>query len=154
MNQQADQQAGGRPTGARPGQEQSLSFWRYKPAQGYWTRTMSFLGLMAVACAGAGWLWKEFEGMIYVQGIAAAIMVLAALGVGWYLLNKPRIVDFMIATEAEMKKVNWPSKRDIVGSTWLVIAGTFMLAILLFAIDLVFSTFFLWIDVIQTTPAG
>ncbi len=134
----------------RAGDEAQLSFWRYKPGQGYWTRTLSFLGLMTLAASGAGWLWRELgRTHLYVQATVAAVIILGAFGIGWYLFNKPRIVDFMIATEAEMKKVNWPTRREIIGSTWLVIAGTFLLAAVLFGIDVIFSSFFSFINVLH-----
>jgi preprotein translocase subunit SecE len=145
MNQQADQQ-----TSTHSADEQQLSFWRYKPGQGYWTRTLSALGAMALAAAGAGWMWGELEGSgLYVQATVATIIVLVMLGLVWYLFNKPNIVDFLIATEAEMKKVNWPTRREIIGSTWLVIAGTFMMALLLYGIDVIFLELFRLINVIK-----
>ena len=56
----------------------------------------------------------------------------------------------MIATENEMKKVNWPSKKAIVGLTWVVIAGTLLLAALLFVFDLGFAALFREIGILKT----
>ena len=67
----------------------------------------------------------------------------------WWLLNKARIVDFMIATESEMRKVNWPTRREIVGSTWIVISGTFLMAFLLFTVNLTFAKLFMVIGVLE-----
>ena len=72
----------------------------------------------------------------------------------FYLLNKPNIVDFMIATEAEMKKVNWPSRKEIIGSTIVVISGTLMLAAILFVINMAFGALFQWIGVLEKTTGG
>jgi preprotein translocase SecE subunit len=49
-----------------------------------------------------------------------------------------------------MKKVNWSTRREIVGSTWVVIVITFALAAMLFGIDLLFAAFFGAIDLLQT----
>lgn len=151
MNQQVNQPADSRSASSlRAGEEAQLSFWRYKPGQGYWTRTLSFLGMMTIAAAGAGWLWRELNQVhLYVQAAVAGLVLFGTFGLGWYIFNKPRVVDFLIATESEMKKVNWPTRREVIGSTWLVIAGTIMMALVLFGIDVVFSYFFQFIKVIQ-----
>jgi preprotein translocase SecE subunit len=38
-----------------------------------------------------------------------------------FIWVKPRSVDFLVATETEMKKVNWSTRHEIVGSTVVVI---------------------------------
>lgn len=48
-----------------------------------------------------------------------------------------------------MKKVNWTSYKEVKGSTIVVIAATFLIAGFLFVVDLAFSNFFSWIDVLQ-----
>ncbi len=80
--------------------------------------------------------------LIYAQAISAVVILAITGGVLWYLLNKPRIADFLIATEIEMRKVSWPSRREIIGSTWIVICGTLMMVALLFIVNLGFTWFF------------
>ncbi len=125
----------------------------YKPGQGKWTRLCSAAGAGALALGAAAWLWEELkdagENPIYWQ---ATIAVLLIIGVGlllWWSLNKAKIADFMIATEVEMKKVNWPSRKEVVGSTWIVICGTVMLAGLLLVIDLGFAKTFQSIGILE-----
>ena len=65
--------------------------------------------------------------------------------------DKVKLVDFMIATEGEMRKVNWSTRREIVGSTILVILLTLFIALFCKIADLVFSTFFQWMYVLQTS---
>jgi preprotein translocase subunit SecE len=60
----------------------------------------------------------------------------------------------MIATESEMRKVNWPSRRELVGSTWIVICGTLLMALVLLAIDVGFVSFFQWIGVLEHGAAS
>ena len=129
----------------------------YKPGQGYYTRMLSGIGAGAITLAGVAWLSNRLEAsniaankVIWVQaGLAVGIIAVVG-GLLWYLLNKPRIADFMIHTEAEMRKVNWPTRREIVGSTWIVICGTFMIAALLFVVDLAFGQLFMAINILQT----
>jgi preprotein translocase subunit SecE len=58
------------------------------------------------------------------------------------LVNKERTADFLIATEGEMKKVSWSNRREIIGSTKVVIFATLTMAVMLFVVDLIFSWFF------------
>ena len=65
------------------------------------------------------------------QGIAVAAAIMlssAALAplLGFIARKPSQTVDFMIATEGEMKKVNWSTRREILGSTWVVIAVTML----------------------------
>jgi preprotein translocase SecE subunit len=129
----------------------------YKKGQGYWTRLMSAIAFGLIVLMGTVWLWDLLATVrighietIYLQA-AAAVIVLGVFGVlGYYLVGcKPGVVDFMIATEGEMKKVNWSSRREILGSTWIVIALTIFIAILCFTYDRVFQIFFQWIGVLE-----
>jgi preprotein translocase subunit SecE len=63
----------------------------------------------------------------------AGLALLAAL-----LLNKPSFVDFLIATESEMKKVSWSSRAELLGSTAVVIGTVFLLALIIYVVDWVF----------------
>jgi len=125
----------------------------YKPGQGYWTRMLSAGGAGVLILAGALWLWDQLQTLehyrVYIQTATVTVIFLGFGSLLWYLLNKPRIVDFMIATEAEMRKVNWPTRREIIGSTWVVIIGTFLIALLLFVVDMLFFQIFHSINIIQ-----
>jgi preprotein translocase subunit SecE len=61
----------------------------------------------------------------------------------------PRTSDFLIATEGEMKKVNWPARKEVTGSTLVVIWTVILLTILLFVADFLFSRLFLWIGILE-----
>ena len=64
--------------------------------------------------------------------------------------RKPKTVDFLVAIEGEMRKVNWSTKREILGSTWVVIGVSMIIAAILFLADIVFSNFFKIIGVLET----
>ena len=130
----------------------------HKPGQGYWTRTLSAIGAGMLVLAGAAWLYQVIvprfirgDNQLYYQAGIAVAVILVFGGLIYWLLNKPRIVDFMIAVEAEMKKVNWPAKKEIIGSTWVVICGTLLIAALLFIINFVFGYLFLEIGILAPT---
>jgi preprotein translocase subunit SecE len=129
----------------------------YKPGQGYYTRMLSAIGVGVIVLCGVVWLWAKLttvdaiptDQRLYYQA-GAAVGVIAFFGIlMFFLLNKPRIADFMIATEAEMKKVNWPSKKEIIGSTWVVICGTAFIAGLLFVINIGFTGLFRYINLLE-----
>jgi len=62
---------------------------------------------------------------------------------------KPKSVDFLIATEGEMKKVNWSTRREVVGSTAAVIVTAIVIAVFCFGIDRAFFWFFAQIKVLD-----
>ncbi len=85
--------------------------------------------------------------------VAAAFLVgFAALA--WSLQNKPGNVDFLIATDSEMKKVNWTSRKELVGSTQIVVIFMFLVAFFLFAVDQIFGWLMYFMHVLKVSPLG
>jgi preprotein translocase SecE subunit len=142
-------------------------FTIYKRGQGYWTRMGTAMGaaLLGALLAYNLYVWipvlinlgstpdalaRERQVAI---GVAAGFFVLYA-GFVWWLTNKHENVDFLIATDSEMKKVNWTSRKELIGSTKVVIVFMFLIAFFLFAIDLLFSYFFYLIGVLKNSPFG
>jgi preprotein translocase SecE subunit len=84
------------------------------------------------------------------------VVVLAAIGVGvFYLVGQnPRVVDFLVATESEIKKVNWSTRREVIGATRVVIVTVLALGFLLFLVNLVFIILFERIGVLRTNMSG
>lgn len=75
-------------------------------------------------------------------GTGAALVVIAGAILGyWFIGLRPRTVEFLIATDFEMKKVNWSTPREVMGHTWVVIGACVLLATALWLVDqaLVFS---------------
>ena len=111
-------------------------------------------GILLAACLV--WSWDELQSAFSddstrttVQTVIACVISLGGGFLCFWIMNKPRVVDFLIATESEMRKVNWPNKKELVGSTWVVICGTAFLAALLVLINVVFFKLFSMIDIIQ-----
>jgi len=127
-----------------------------KFGQGYWTRLMSVIGFGMLSVLGAIWLWRLVETVdvgvpaIYLAS-GSAFMFLAAIGVllWWFAGFNPKSVDFLVATEGEMKKVNWSSRREIVGSTVVVIAMTIIISLFCWVCDFAFSSLFVWMRVLD-----
>ena len=52
----------------------------------------------------------------------------------WWLATK----EFFHDTSAEMKKVTWPTKNEVVGTTAVVIVATIVFAVYLWGCDVIF----------------
>src|SRR6266566_6943711 len=91
----------------------------------------------------------EKPGFPTMKLIITAIFCAVTAGLAWYYLNKPKVVDFFIATESEMKKVNWTSRKEIIGSTKVVIGFMFLIAALLFIYDQYFTRIFYLLGVLK-----
>ena len=82
-------------------------------------------------------------------GAAGVFLLFGAIVIYWYVGSSNRPVEFLIATDGEMKKVNWSTPKEIRGSTVVVIVAAFLIATILFAIDWVFGQIFRALDVLQ-----
>ena len=127
----------------------------YKRGQGKYTRLVtiaSAVGLAVIAAASMSEFLKAYTDMMLVRFGVPTLMVFAISGLVLWIANRPKSADFLIATEGEMKKVSWSSRKEIVGSTKVVIVTTFIMAIILFGVDLAFVFLFRWLGV--THPVG
>jgi preprotein translocase SecE subunit len=88
---------------------------------------------------------------LYLQAAGVAVLMLLGAGITYWLTGmRPGTVEFLIATDGEMKKVNWSSRRDIIASTGVVIMWSVLLAGGLFVVDSIFAVIFRLIGVLQT----
>ncbi len=120
-----------------------MSLGMYKPGQGYWTRVLTAIASLALAAGASFWIATKFfvpEGPAH--KIVWAVVMGGTAATLWVVLNRPRVVDFMIAVETEMKKVSWPSRKSLISMTIIVISGIFGLAAMVFGIDYVFVIIF------------
>lgn len=72
-------------------------------------------------------------------------LVLSALlvWISWRLVNWPTFADFLIATEAEMNKVSWTTRKRLFQDTIVVLVTVVLLTVFLFVIDI------LWIKILS-----
>lgn len=125
----------------------------YKPGQGSYVRWGSAAGGGLIALAFAGFLSQQMPVLTSSEIVQTLVPVaaLVALAIVIFRLigQKRRVVDFMIATEGEMKKVNWSSRKEITGSTKVVIFVVLALGFILFVVDVAFMYFFGAIGVLR-----
>lgn len=87
---------------------------------------------------------------IYVQGgMVVLVVLLGALTILYFVAIKKPAVDFLIATDGEMKKVNWSTRKDVLNSTWVVIGASALLGLYLLGFDTIFALFFEAIGVLD-----
>src|SRR5262249_16330336 len=72
----------------------------------------------------------------------------AGLWLAWRVVNYPVFADFLIATEAEMNKVSWTTRRRLVQDTIVVLTTVFFLTIFLFIVDV------LWFKILSNPYIG
>jgi preprotein translocase SecE subunit len=86
----------------------------------------------------------------WLQGGVAITIALVGIGLIYWLVGvRARSVDFLIATDGEMKKVNWSTRKTIVDSTWMVVFASILIAGLIYIIDVVFQWFFALVGVLD-----
>lgn len=107
-------------------------------------------GVAFAANAGRPEATYLFERVYMQAGIALLIIIVGALIIYRYVAVNHRTADFLISTDAEMKKVNWSTRKIIIDSTSVVIGATFLIAGFIFLSDTLLSKFFMLIKVIET----
>ncbi|HEU4338502.1 MAG TPA: preprotein translocase subunit SecE [Planctomycetota bacterium] len=131
-----------------------------KGGQGRWARVGAYVGFGLIALYGAialhklpglesRWfagefgLWqKKFLGALFTVRpvLFPAIGFFLASMIGFHLfVNRPRAAEFLIETQGELKRVSWPTRREWIGSTVVVLALVTVLSLFLFGADSVLS---------------
>lgn len=129
----------------------------YKSGQGYYTRIWTAIGAGSLVVWFIAFLWQKLT--VYGSSPSQTLMIQVGMMVvvtavfgffGYYLLGRSaKVNDFLIATEGEMKKVNWTSRREIIGSTKVVVFVLVAMSVLLFVVDVLFMILFSWMGVLK-----
>ena len=162
MNKAAEAERGARasrrpapaPAGAPPSRRPTggSAFHIYKPGQGAYVRWGTAAGAGIVVVWFAAFLREQLTRVQneWVQTLVpAGLLVILGYWVFRLLGQSRSVVDFMIATEGEMKKVNWSTRREVLGATKVVIVTVIALSVVLFVVDLFFMFFFEGIGVLR-----
>tara|TARA_B100000809_G_C14983576_1_gene475456 strand:- start:218 stop:655 length:438 start_codon:yes stop_codon:yes gene_type:complete len=116
-----------------------LSMRLYKRSQGRTVRQTTMFSMIIITLLI---VWRarltlmvstELEG--WNIGVPLAALVLG-LWFSFRIVHVPRFADFLIAVEAEMNKVSWPSTTELIKSSLVVIIVIFLLTGVLFGYDL------------------
>lgn len=125
----------------------------FKPGQGGYVRWGTAIGCAVITVAGAHFVYEQmarFTTDLWWR-VLVPVAILVVLGYLVFRLvgQSKTAVDFMIATEGEMKKVNWSSRKEVFGATRVVIVMVLALASFLFVVNMVFIIFFKSIKVLK-----
>ena len=127
-----------------------LSASVYKRNQGRIARQLTFAALAAVIGIGV-WRLSQLLGVLYggavgfgvggedygvVRFVLPAVLLALGLWVAYRAMNVPWFADFLIAVEAEMAKVSWPTGDEVFRSSVVIIFLIFALAAILAGYDL------------------
>jgi preprotein translocase subunit SecE len=112
----------------------------YKRNQGRITRQVTFGAFLFVAAYGAWRMSQELASYTRLYSVGIPLLVAALFAwVAYRLVNMPAFADFLIAVEAEMAKVSWPTRAELIRSSLVVIIVILGMAALLWAYDTFWS---------------
>ena len=86
-----------------------------------------------------------------VNVVVPVIMAIALFWFAWRVVNWPTFADFLIATEAEINKVSWTSRKRLVQDTIVVLVTVILMTTFLFVVDILWikGLSLPWIHVLQ-----
>jgi len=127
----------------------------FKPMQGWYARVYTAVGLGVIVVAGA---YRILEGSLeysplWRYGLPTAF----ALALGWVIfriVHFPPFAEFLIATEAEMNKVSWTNKEDLIRATTVVLTTVVLMAVYLFLVDTLWTFLLRMIGVLKFSGGG
>lgn len=127
----------------------------YKPMQGWYARVYTAVALGVVVATGA---WRISESTLeYAPLLRFGLPAAFAAVLGWVvfrIVHFPPFAEFLIATEAEMNKVSWTSKDDLIRATTVVLTTVLLMAVFLFLVDTLWTFILRLIGVLQFTGGG
>lgn len=109
----------------------------YKRSQGRIARQVTFAAIAVLVALGV-WRMSELAplGSMGYRFAIPGVLLMVGLWIGYRLVNVPSFADFLISVEAEMNKVSWPSRSELIRSSMVVMFTIFFLAAILFFYDL------------------
>jgi preprotein translocase SecE subunit len=130
-----------------------FSIAQYKRSLGLRARRLTILGILIIGGSGAWSLYTQnvlpanwtlnmpfgWSPLVVMRGAdegVLTIIVLVSLWIGWRAVNMPDFAEFLIATEAEMNKVSWSTRRRLAQDTVVVLLTTLIMTLFLLVVDL------------------
>jgi preprotein translocase SecE subunit len=119
----------------------------------------------SVRAATTNWYWnipgtgeEYYLPLMYSTNLLMPVLLgLVLVYFAWRLVNVPAFADFLIATEAEMNKVSWTTRRRLIQDTIVVLVTVVLMTVFLFAVDIMWiwllgSPFGIPVGVLQYDP--
>ncbi len=123
----------------------------YKRSQGRIARQVTFAALAVGVLLGAWQLsaYGSTSGGHVMQFAVPGVLALVGIWIAFRVVNLPGFADFLIAVEAEMNKVSWPTRSELWRSSLVVILLIIFLAAVLFGYDVFWRTLLSVLQIIQ-----
>lgn len=152
-----------------------FSWTTYKRSQGQRVRRGTMLGILVLAGCGIYTLlnhrtletgardWRipvpfsaghSFVLLPDLQFTVPILLALASFWIAWRVVNFPVFTDFLIATEAELNKVSWTTRKRLIQDTIVVLVTVFLLTFFLFVADVVWAQVLTKLTVLQKPTAA
>ena len=113
----------------------------YKRSQGRIARQATFAVLAGSVVLGC---WRLSYQLVQFGSLWQFLLPMALAAVGVWIcfraINFPQFADFLIAVEAEMNKVSWPTRDVLFRSTVVVMFTIFALAGILLLYDVIWKS--------------
>jgi preprotein translocase subunit SecE len=143
--------------------QELLNIGVYKRSQGRITRQVTFAAMVLVFAIGFYRMFQtlllknigedswQLTVILVKSGMAYWLpggLLILCLWISYRLVNLPNFADFLIAVEAELNKVSWPTRTELVRSSIVVLISLLLLATVIFGFDFIWRAIFSWIGVI------
>lgn len=129
---------------SRPWLAELFQFGIYKRNQGRIARQVTFFAV-AIGIAIGCYQMSNTVLVNYDQSIRFGVPFLLAV-LGWWvtfrIVNVSSFADFLISVEAEMAKVSWPGRSELLKASVVVLIFIVVLAAVLFIYDLIWDQVF------------
>ncbi len=126
---------------SRPLMQELFASRLYKRNQGKMVRQITAITIWVVVAVAAWRCHALFLApAMGAENRALSYLVAVALGgvgvwFGYRLVNWPKFADFLISVEAELNKVSWPTQKELVRASMVVIFTILFMSAILFAYD-------------------
>ena len=122
-------------------------FGIYKSNQGRMVRQFTFFAIAVVAAFGCITLSNG-----PLMGLSKSVQIGVPLGIWLFVcwiafrvVNVAKFADFLVSVESELEKVTWPTRKEVVQATIVVICTMVFIGLFLFLIDLLWTWVFSFI---------
>ena len=123
----------------------------YKRNQGRTVRLVTSVILGAIVALSAWRLHETLAASRFsaYEWIVSAVLLFGGWWLCYRLIQLPKFADFLIAVEAEMSKVSWPTRTELIRSSLVVMFFIVSLAAMLFMFDVFWQTVFRFLGIID-----
>lgn len=151
----------------------------YKKAQGLRVRRGTMLGILIMAGCGIWTLAVGHQTLVYgiaeganhwfvripftdwrlmllpdVRFTVPILLTALTLWFTWRVVNWPTFADFLIATEAELNKVSWTTRKRLYQDTIVVLTTVVLMTVFLFVVDLTWGFLLSRVGVLHTDTSS